>query len=63
MRKAQRISWFDKVLANPGVVLSTQQLRDMFEIPQTTYIKDTWLYEHGFIEKIEHNTWRIRRVY
>lgn len=63
MKKQQRMGWFKIILDNPGEIFSTATLKEMFEISESTYIKDTWIYQHNFIENVDRNTWRIKRVF
>lgn len=38
---------------------SLSQLKKIFEIQGGTYIKDTWLWSHRFLEIVDFNQYRI----
>ena len=48
------------LLSHKNKFYSLEQIRELFKIAKSTYIKDTWLYRRGFIENIEHGTWKIK---
>lgn len=43
-----------------GCTYSTVQIKKIFKISKSTYLRDTWLIQKHFIEKLDFNLWIIR---
>jgi len=61
-KKQKRImAQFETIMNHENEIFSLPQIRELFGLGETCALRDTWMYQRGFLINVEHGVWKIRR--